>query len=80
MSFGFGVLYRIVKNSVSNDLTNEEIDKKTFTVNICLGCFEFLGGAFISPLADKFNKKRVAISTNLLFELAIIASIIAHYE
>lgn len=80
MSFGFGVLYRIIKDSVSENLSDEEVDKKTFTVNIVLGCFEFIGGAFVTPLADKLNKKRIAISTNLLFEAAIIGSIIAHYE
>ncbi|KAL4483900.1 hypothetical protein ABPG72_013906 [Tetrahymena utriculariae] len=80
MSFGFGVLYRIVQDSLSSDLTDEQVNKKTFTVNIVLGCFEFFGGAFVTPLADRLNKKRIAISTNLLFEAAIIGSIIAHYE
>jgi len=80
MSFGFGSLYRIVKDSVSSDLTDEQVDKKTFTVNIVLGCFEFLGGALVTPLADRLSKKRIAIATNLLFEAAIIASIIANYE
>lgn len=80
MSFGFGALYRIVKDSVSSDLSNEEVDRKTFTVNIVLGTFEFLGGALVTPLADRLNKKRIAITTNLLFEAAIIATVIAHYE
>lgn len=56
------------------------MNKKTFTVNIVLGCFEFIGGICITPFADKFNKKRVAIFTNMLFEIAIISSIIANYE
>ncbi len=79
LSFGMGVLNRIVKESLPANETDEVVNKKTFLVLIVLGVFEFLGGIIITPLADKFSKKKVAIFTNLLYLCAIVSSIITHY-
>jgi MFS family permease len=55
VAFYTGFLYRIVKQSISSEESNTDVNLKIAYVFIVLGIFEFIGGILSGYLADKYN-------------------------
>lgn len=78
VAFYTGFLYKLIQGSLPDD-DEDTVARKSATVFIVLGFFEFLGGFVSGYVSDRANRYLVATGSTIIVELAIVLSIICYY-
>lgn len=80
LGFWIGNLYRLVEETLSDNLIEEEVNVRTAWVLACLGIFEILGGILSSIFGDKFQKLTLVIFANVLIFFSFLMGFLLLYS
>lgn len=80
LGFWIGNLYRLVEETLSDNVIEEEVNVRTAWVLACLGIFEILGGILSSIFGDKFQKLTLVIYANILIFFSFLMGFLLLYS
>lgn len=74
VSFYSGFLHNLVKTSLGEDASSDEVSKKLSYTLICLGCFETISGIVTGKISDKVSVYKMMNVATMISMIGILFS------